>query len=72
MADQANKNFHADCNCEREKRAMLDFLEKRRKASLPSFAALLPIFAASSPMELAPESPVKDEDTGKCDKVNDD
>jgi hypothetical protein len=28
VADQAHKNSHADCNCERDKRAMLDFLGK--------------------------------------------
>ena len=49
MTDQAHKNSHADCNCERDKRAVLDFLGKaalRIVAKLRRLAADLSRFVA--------------------------
>jgi hypothetical protein len=59
VADQAHKNSHADCNCERKKRAMLDFLGKAAQGIVAKLRCLAADFCRLVAHKIgAPAKPV--------------
>src|ERR1700730_12445813 len=59
VADQAHKNSHANCNCERDKRAMLDFLGKAAQGIVAKLRCLAADFCRFVAHKIgAPAKPV--------------